>query len=151
MRSDFGLTVNNFKTKHMVFGRLVEDGDREPIAVDGGVICSFEEFPFFGSMITNFGRMDTDVKRRIAHGSKAFKALRKAIFLDKDFTLTTKKKIYLACVLSVFMYGTECWNPLWKHLKKVNTFNHICIWIVMGISNQQKWSDRITMVEIRRR
>ena len=38
--SDFGLTVSNPKTKHMVTGRQVVDSDREPIAVAGGEICS---------------------------------------------------------------------------------------------------------------
>ena len=29
----------------------VVDGDREPIAVAGGEICSVDEFPYLGSMI----------------------------------------------------------------------------------------------------
>ena len=30
----------------MVSGRLLEDIDKEPIAVDGGEICSVKEFPY---------------------------------------------------------------------------------------------------------
>ena len=107
----FGLTVSNPKTKHMVVGSLVEEEDREPIAVAGGEICSVDEFPYLGSLIAASGRMDGDVDWRIAQASQAFGALRKAVFMDKDLTLKTKRKIYQACVLSVLLCGAECWIP----------------------------------------
>ena len=77
--SNFGLTVSNPKTKHMVTGRQVVDGDREPIAVAGGEICSVDEFPYLGSMIASSGRINADVESRIAKASRAFGALRKAV------------------------------------------------------------------------
>ena len=92
--SNFGLTVSNPKTKHTVTERQVVDGDREPIAVAGGEICSVDEFPYLGSMIASSGRIDVDVESRIAKASRAFGALRKAAFLDKDLTLRTKRKVY---------------------------------------------------------
>ena len=58
---------------------------------------------------------------------------------------------YQACVLSILFYGLECWVPLRKHLRKLNSFHHRCIRAVLGISNQQQWSQHITMVEIKRR
>ena len=67
------------KTKHMVSGRLVEDGDREPFVVDGEDLHCW---------------LSADLRSKIAHASRDFKALRKAIFLDQDFTFTTKIKIY---------------------------------------------------------
>ena len=41
----FGLTVSNTKMKHMVVDSLVEEEDREPIAVAGVEICSVDESP----------------------------------------------------------------------------------------------------------
>ncbi len=55
---------------------------------------------YLGSLIASSGRMDVDVDRRVAQASKAFGALRKAVFLDKNLSLTTKRKLYNACVLS---------------------------------------------------
>ena len=81
--------------------------------------------------------MDCEVGQRIAMASRAFGALRKAVFLDKDLKLKTKKVIYQACVLSVLLYGAECWTPLRKHLKRINSFHHKCIRTILGISNQQ--------------
>ena len=92
-----------------------------------------------------------DVDRRIAQASKAFGALRKSVFMDKNLTLTTKRRLYDACVVSILLYGAECWTPLRKHEKKLNTFHHRCIRTILGISNRKQWTEHITMEEIRRR
>ena len=135
----------------MVTGRLVEPSDIGQIVLDGGNIEAAEEFPYLGSLITNSGRMDMDVDRRIALASRAFDALRKAVFLDKNLSLSIKRRIYNACVLSVLLYAAECWTPLMKHYRKLNTFHHRCIRIILGISNRQQWSQHITMADVRRR
>lgn len=92
-----------------------------------------------------------DVDRRVAQASRAYGTLGKAVFLDKHLRLTTKGKIYNACVLSVLLYGTECWVLLRKQEKKLNTFHHQCIRNILGISNRQQWSKHITMAEVRKR
>ena len=61
--------------------------------------------------------------------------------------VTTKCKVYQACVLSVLLYGSECWTPL----KKLDSFHNRCIRTIMGISNKQQWEQHITSVEIRRK
>ena len=63
-------------------GRLVEDSDREPIVLEGGDIAMVNEFPYLGSLIDNSGRATVDVERRVAQASRAFGALRKAVFLE---------------------------------------------------------------------
>ena len=99
---DFGLRINEMQKQAYGVCRLVEDGDREPFVVaEEELLCW----------------LYADVGRRTAHVSRVFEALRKAVFLDQDFTFTTKIKIYLACLLSVLMYGTKCWNIPRKHLK----------------------------------
>ena len=133
--SRFGLTVSRTKTKFMVTGRLAKDSDRESIDVDGGQIECVEWFPYLGSLIADSGRMDVDVERRISQASKAFGALRKAVFLDKNLTMVTKRKVFNACVLSVLLYGSECWTPLRKHISKLSSFYHRCIRAIMGISS----------------
>ena len=85
----------------------------------------------------------------MAQASRAFGALRKAIFLDKNLSLETKRKIYNT--LSVFLYGAECWVLLKKKEKKQDTFHHRCIKSILGITNRQQWSKRISMAIVRRR
>ena len=149
--SQFGLTVSLPKTKHMVSGRQVVREDREPIEVAGGEIEGVEEFPYLGSVITASGKIDAEVETRIAKASRAFGASRKAVFLDRNLTLCTKRKLYQACVLSVLMYGAVCWTLLGRHVKKLNTFHHWCMRIILGVSNMQQWTEKITMAEVRRR
>ena len=78
----FGLTVSSSKTKQMVTRRMVEARDKDPIDVEGGEICSVDEFQYLGSLIAASGRMDVHVDRRIAQASRAFGALKKGVFLD---------------------------------------------------------------------
>ena len=54
------------------------------------------------------------MKKRIANASKA---LKRAVFKDKHLTAATKRLIYNVCVLSVLLYGSECWVPLRRDLK----------------------------------
>ena len=60
---------------------------------------------------------DAEVESRIANykASRAFGAMSKAVFLDKDLTLHTKKKVYQAFILSILLYSVECWVLLRRH------------------------------------
>ena len=53
--------------------------------------------------------------------------------------------------LQLSLYGAECWILLRKHARKLNTFHHGCVRIILGISNKQQWSEHITVAEARRR
>ena len=52
------------------------------------------------------------MKRSIERASRTFGGLQQSIFEDPDLSITTKRYIYRACVLSVLQYGSECWVPL---------------------------------------
>ena len=108
-----------------------------------------QEFPYLGSIIESSGKMDVDVDRRIAQTSKAFGALRISVFLDKNLSLCTKRKVYYV-VTCLCCYMVQNAGPLSaKHEKKINTFHHRCIRIILGITNRQQWTERITMKELR--
>ena len=66
--------------------------------------------------------------------------LRRAVFKDKILTIRTKRVIYQACVLSILLYGAECWSPLQRHIRKLNAFHHRCIRAVLGITRRQQWA-----------
>ena len=69
------------------------------------------EFSYLGPLIAENGRIDAEVDKRIANASKAFGALRQAVFKDAHLSINTKRKVYQACVLSVLMYG-HWWRML---------------------------------------
>ena len=95
------------------------------------------------------GRTHIEVDKRIAYALKAFGALRRAVFKDTHLSVTTKRSVYRACVLSVLLYGGECWIPLRKDLKKLNIFHHRCVRIVLGITNQRQWEESISSTMVR--
>ncbi len=109
---DFGLTASIDKTKCMAVGSDVNEIGLEPISVNNGMVEHVNEFQYLGSVIAENGRIDSEVDMRIANASKAFGALRQSVFSDKILTINTKRRIYQACVLSVLLYGSECWTPL---------------------------------------
>ena len=145
----FGMTVSIPKTKFMVVGSAVSEEEKLAIAVDGGVIEWVSEFPYLGSLIADSSRIDKEVEKRIASASKAFGALRQAVFKDAHLSVKTKRQVYKACVLSVLLYGSECWVPLRRHLKKLNAFHHRCVRTVLGITNQRQWQERISSATVR--
>ena len=83
----------------MVTGKAVEEDDQEPISLKGGSIEAVDEFQCLGSLIATTGKMDSDVSRTLAQASKAFGALRKAVFMNNNLHLPIKKRIYNAYVL----------------------------------------------------
>ena len=120
----------------MVTGRLVEESDREPIALEG----------------VDISAVDKSQLREDGCGQEGGTGI-KGIWCNEEGhlhgqELTTKRN---ACVLSVLLYGAECWIPLRKHTWKLNTFHHRCIRIILGISNRQQWSEHITTSDVRRR
>ena len=149
--SDLGLTVSVPKTKLMVTGRRATLEDKILIPVGASQIDCVDEFLYLGSVISSSGRMRPDVDRRIAQASKAFGALRKPVFNNRDLSLKTKHKVYQACVLSVLLYGSECWSPLRSDLKRLDSFHNRCLRNILGISRQQQRSQRITSGSVRRR
>ena len=76
----FGLKVNLQKTKLMAVGPGIEDGERAPITTGNDVVECVEDFTYLGSSVTPNARIDAEVDRRLASASKAFGALRHAIF-----------------------------------------------------------------------
>ena len=135
----FGLTVSLSKTKLMVAGHDVQEEEKAPIHLEGGEIEHVDSFAYLGSVVSSNGRIDAEVDRRIANASKAFGALHNAVFNDRNLTTSTKRQVYEACVLSILLYGSECWTPLRRHLNRLNAFHHQCIRIILGITSLQQW------------
>ena len=94
----FGLTVSLQKIKFMVAGCNITPEDKLPIAVEGGTITYVDQFQYLGSIMTDSGQVDAEIDKRIANASKAFGALRQEVFRDHNLSMTTKIRIYEACL-----------------------------------------------------
>ena len=120
--------------------------DRTPLSVGGEEIEAVTEFPYLWSQMESSGRMTLDVEKRVAQASKAFRALRKPVLSDNDLNTVTKRKVYLCPPVRIRVLDT-----VEKYLKKLDSFHNRCVRTVLGVSNREQWSQRITSAELRRR
>ena len=141
-QTTFGPTVNFAKTKLMVAGRNTSEADAGPLKLGEEEVECVEKFPYLESIVAASGTVDAEVDRRIAQASKAFGALRKPVFQDKNLSLHTKRAIYKACGLTVLLYSAECWIPLRKHLRKIDTFHHRYIRATLELSRRDQWTQQ---------
>ena len=56
------------------------------------------EFAYLGSKISSDGALDIEVEKCVATESRAFGALRHAVFQDRTLSITTKRLFYQACI-----------------------------------------------------
>lgn len=147
---EFGLSISFPKTKFLVAGNTAEEVDLLPITVAGSTIASVDQFLYLGSLMSGDSRCSVDVDRRLARASQAFGVLR-PVLLDYNILLPTRRLLYSACVLSVLLYGAECWTPLKTQVRKLESFHQRCIRIMLNVSRRQQWTERITYEELRQR
>ena len=107
---EWGLTVSVQKTKLMVAGTLCESvSDFRPICIRGKAIETVSTFTYLGAIVEEKGGIKSVVEERIVRALRAFGALRRPDFGDKDLSLMKKRLVYRAVVLGILLYGTETW------------------------------------------
>ena len=71
--------------------------------------------------------------------------------LDKQLwwsriSLSTKLRLYNACILPIFLYGSECWAITKEDARRINALHEWCLRMLLGI----KWYHFIYNDEVRR-
>ncbi|XP_065198873.1 uncharacterized protein LOC135830560, partial [Sycon ciliatum] len=89
----FGLKVNLAKTKVMPVGYGLTAHDRLPLMVVGDIVESVADFRYLGAIVHTDGRSAHDIKSRIAGASRAFRALRRTVFMDRNLSVATKRQV----------------------------------------------------------
>ena len=141
---DWGMTVSIDKTKGMVIGKNVAESDVESIQTGSGAVEVVDSFPYLGSIVASDGDVTSELSARIAKAARAFGCLRKPIFQNSNLSLSTKRAVYRAMVMSVLLYGAETWTIKANHVKRLRSFHNRCIRSILGITRYQQWKERIT-------
>jgi len=102
------------------------------------------KFTYLGSHMTSDGELDREIEKRIAAASRALGALCHAVFWNRTLSVLTKRLLYQACVLSVLLYGGECWTPYKRHLVCLDRFQNQCVRTILEISRKQQWEQHIS-------
>jgi hypothetical protein len=103
-----------------------EEGDTSNFVVADGFIHFCEDFKYLGAIISSTLTSDADVDKRIASASAAFGALRPCIFAKKGVSRRVKGMIYSSLVLSVLLYGSECWCLTKQLFHRLRAFHRKC-------------------------
>ena len=132
-----GLYLNVGKTKVMT------TGDIGAVTVDGKDIEVVMQFVFLGTLITEDGQCENEVRRRIAMGKAAMGRLT-SIWKDKGITLETKVKLVNVLVFPIVLYGAVTWTMRKHKRRKIDAFKLWCWRRVLRVS----WMERKTNISI---
>ena len=117
-----GLNISKKKSKIM----CVNSSPTRTINIDGEPLDHIEEFTYLGSVISTDNSAQKDIKARLNKARCVFSRL-KNIWKSKQYSLSTKVRIYNSNVKSVLLYGAECWRNVKRDIKKVNAFHNSCL------------------------
>jgi hypothetical protein len=116
------------------------------VVVNGQSVDIVEDFVYLGSKISNTGRSEPDILRRLGLASSAMNSLRR-IWRLKSLKLTTKLGIYRTCVIPVLLYGSETWTLLKPDLRRLESFHQRSQRSILGI----QWFNFISNIEVTHR
>ena len=103
-----GLSVNITKTQVMVISKS-DTQETANITIEGKRLEQVSRFSYLGSIITQNGRCDEDIKTRIIIAKEAFNKV-KNLVTNTSISVRLRKRFIRAYAWSTFLYGSEAWN-----------------------------------------
>ena len=74
-----------------------------------------DRFSYLGTIVTITGDLQPDINRRIGLATRVMRSLRQPLWRHSSISFETNLRVYQASVLSVLLYGSECW-PIFTSL-----------------------------------
>jgi hypothetical protein len=118
---------------------------------EGFNIPVVEHFKYLGSYLSRNCRDDHDVHSRIISAGNAFGSLRKSIFSSCNISTAAKHSVYTSVILSILLYGCECWSLTEQLLDRLRVFHNQCIRSMCRVTRKHTWEHRISSAELRAR
>ena len=87
---------------------------------------------YLGSVLDREPGHEADVDARIASASSAFAKLKPLVFKNKNISIEAKRAAYVACVLTILLYGSECWALTKRMRAKLATFHNMAARMIYG-------------------
>ena len=120
-----GLKMNVKKTKTMVIRRNIEEECKIDINVDGKILEQVKKYLYLGHMITEDGRCETEIRRRLEIARTNFMNM-KNLLTARVLRLATRKKLIRCYILSTLLYASETWAINQIMMEKIEAFE---MWI----------------------
>lgn len=134
----FGMSLNAKKTKIMVIDK--KEKVRCKIKVDGKELEQVKEYKYLGTWITDDGRCEEEVRRRIGKAKNDFWKFKE--ILRGNIDLNLKKRLLKTYIFSVVGYASEAWTYSKKIINKLHAFEMWCYRRLLKISWTEKVSNK---------
>ena len=113
------------------------------ISIEEKPIEQFEKMVYLGHILTETGKSDTEIKRRIAIARSAFTSLYK-VLTSREVSLDTRLGLSKCCIWSTLLYGCETWTLSKTLEKRIEAFE---IWAFRRIF-KIAWANHKTNDEV---
>ena len=137
----YNMKMNARKTKTMVISK--KEGTTVTIRIDGTEIEQVQSFIYLGHKITQDGRSEEEVKRRIGIARTAFSKMNNTL-TKPLIPMETRLRILKCYVWSTLLYGAETWTISNVMKQRLCAFEMWCYRKMMNI----KWQDRVKNEEV---
>ena len=104
----FGLLMNAKKTKTMVFSKSSNPPNTR-IHIEGKLIEKVQTLTYPGALMTEDGRSEKEIKRRINIAKRTFQQKSK-LLTSHDLSYATKIRLVKCYIWATFLYGCETWT-----------------------------------------
>ena len=97
-------------------------------------------FKYLGSKISNdpVDDLSCEISHRISRAADTFRRLN-YLWSDRYILRSIKCYLYKVTVLPTLLYGSETWNCLIHHQRRLEVFQMSCLRRIMGISRLDRW------------
>ncbi len=119
-----------------------------PIKMGDGEAPVVQEFKYLGSMLSKNFDDSVTIMARIRLARIAFTKLQKAIFGTRRVALESKKIAYESLVLSLLLYGSECWVVSAENMRLLQRFHRKCIRIMCRVTRHHTRKHHISTEEL---
>ena len=129
-----------------------DDCDLSPVMVGGGnYLPIVAVFQYLGSILSRNCQDEEDVEARVDLAAGAFGTLRDCLFSSPRICIVAKAIVFEGLVLSILLYGSECWSLTEKCMNKIRVFIARCLRSMNRVTRKHTREYRISNEELRNR
>ena len=138
------------KPLHLYSDPRTFDGvDLSDVLLPGGLSMPVvDRFSYLGDIIARDGGDALAVDARVQSASKAFGALRGCVFSSTSVSRAAKCAAYESLVLSIALYGSECWCLPEPLLERLRVFHAQCLRAMSRVTRKHTWEHRISSMQL---
>ena len=117
------------------------------IAIDGEQIEQVASYMYLGSLITEDGRSEKEIKRRIMIARNTFTNMR-TLLSCRGINLKTRLRAIKCYIWPTLFYGADTWTTTKSLLSSLDAFE---MWVYRSRVLKISWTEKITNEEVLRR